>query len=648
MWYRALFTAVVSACLSLSLVLLPTPAQEPAQPEVQYTPFDCVKMARADAEAVAALNNPQLDIRYVRYLALWFVPKERRIKLKKALDWAVNSYNTKYRRIIRTALLPAAGDDPVVLRVNLKDYGIDPKVWDDLAENGSGRNPRPDYFFHVQAQEISTDVEYEYVPKKVTVKKKKKRLDQFGNPIMNQFGQPVTDIIEEEVEKEVRVRKEGAKHVKKFLAAAPWVALDKGESIAALMKLTNTKNPILAGHWFLTYSAWAPAYYAFIGIKGKPVVEGGNIVIKDGEREFEELAGFDAGRASKSQIAAIADSKIVTLHNRILVRFPTANGYIGGYYWRSRDTDKGTDDEDYMNTVADFDRPKFKAQEIIATALNTLQIYAVTDNKGSLLDRAVADIAVHGDQMPTKLQDKQIYTGLRNCALCHNEGMVKIQDKVRALARDKIAMFITDKLTPEQRKDEGLANKLIDAFQPELKGLIMHDNGIHVAAIKACNDLTAQENRDNNEDFIVDYYDAFITPQKAALEAGWPVGKMLEVLKRGKGIDYTLTSLIQDPPVEVSRLPWEAQGYAQLMQELLKVQAIGMKAKDEKKAYAGQVNADRRPTITTQVGSANQSPSKARRHYDQEVMDGTNANRRQWNRRPYRPATTEGKRPRVW
>lgn len=576
MWYRLLFTAAVSISSALGLIFLPLPAQEPQpQPEIQYTPFDCVRLARDDAQAVAALNNPQLDIRCIRYLGLWFVPKERRIKLKKALDWALNSYNTKYRRIVRTAQLPAGSDDPLVLRVNLRDYGIDPKVWDDLAENGSGRNPRPDYFFHVQAQEIDTDVTYEDQVKYVPVKRKK--------TVYNQYGQAEEQEVEEQVEKHIKVRKEGAKHVKKFLAAAPWIALDKGESIAALMKLTNTKNPILAGHWFLTYSAWAPAYYAFIGIQGKPELQNGNIIIKGGEAEFEDLVGFDARRSEKSQVASIADSKIVTLHNRILVRYPTVNGYIGGYYWRTRDTDKGTDDEDYMNTLIDFAHPKFKAQEIIATALNTLQVYAVTDNKGNLLDRAVADIAQHGDQMPTRLQDKQVYTGLRNCALCHNEGIVKIQDKVRALARDKIALFITAHLDNSQQKDVDLTNRLIDAFSPELRGLLAHDNGIHSAAIKACNDLTPVENRDNNEDFIVDYYDGFITPQKAALEAGWPKDKMMEALRHGKGLDYTLNAFLQDPPVDVSRLPWEAQGYALLMQELLKYQAIGAgaKVKDE-------------------------------------------------------------------
>jgi hypothetical protein len=575
-WYRLLYTAAVSISLVLGLIFLPLPAQEPQtpQPEIQYTPFDCVRLAKTDAEIVAALNNPQLDIRCVRYLGLWFVPKERRIKLKKALDFALNSYNTKYRRIIRTAQLPAGSDDPVVIRVNLKDYGIDPKVWDDLAENGSGRNPRPDYFFHVLAQEIDTDVTYEDQVKLVPIKRKKW--------VLNQYGQQVEQEVEEQEEKHIKVRKEGAKHTKKFLAAAPWVALDKGESIAALMKLTNTKNPILAGHWFLTYSAWAPAYYAFIGIQGKPEFQNGNIIIKGGEEEFENLVGFDPKRSAKSQVASIVDSKIVTLHNRILVRFPTVNGYIGGYYWRSRDTDKGTDDEDYMNTLIEFANPKFKAQEIIATSLNTLQVYAVTNNKGDLLDRAVADIAIHGDQMPSRLQDKQVYTGLRNCSLCHSEGMVKIQDKVRALARDKIALFITAHLNNDQQKDNDLTNRLIDAFSPELKGLLLHDNGIHTAAIKACNDLTPAENRDNNEDIIVDYYDGFITPQKAALEAGWPKDKMMEALRHGKGLDYTLNSFLQTPPVEVSRLPWEAQGYAALMQELLKYRVIGAGAKKGK------------------------------------------------------------------
>lgn len=519
-------------------------AQPPA-PERLYTPFDVVQVAENDAKGVAALNDPELQSKYCRYADLRNYSKARRDRIRKAVDFVVNSLNTQYRTIVRTATLPAGSDDPIVLRINLQDYGISPEAFDQLCDEGSGNVPIPEPYYHVDLVNLVEEVEYE--EKQVLVN--------------GWYKDPTTgkQVYGQHYENQKNPKGTPKKVKKKTRAAAPWLAaVDKGVAISNLIQLTQTRNPIVRADWFVVYASWAPAYYRLLGIKKN----------ENGEKVFNELAGVEK-RAEKSIVASVSDSKIVALHNRILSRLPTTNGYLGGYFWASADTDKGIDDEDYMNELANFAKPKVAAKELITSWYNTLQGYAVTDNKGNLLNVANPNVAIFGDQMPTKLQDKQVYAGLRSCAICH-QGLIDINDKVRGLAQRQIALFITQNVTAEdKKKDPDIAKKIRDAFSPELRGLLAHDNAIHAAAIKACNDLTPQQNRDLLEEIFVEYIDGTISLEQAAGDAGLTKDQLEALLKKGVGLDYTLVSLLQVPPIPVSRFPWERQGHTALQQYLL-------------------------------------------------------------------------------
>jgi hypothetical protein len=530
----------------------PPAIKKKEEKEILYSPYDCVKIALDDARAVALLNDNDLDIQYIRYLALYNTPITKRQNLKKALDFAINSLNTQYREIKRTAILPATGADPIVIRVNLKDYGIDPKAWDDLAEKGSGRVPLSDPYFHTHVK-IIENLEPIYETKKTP------REVLIQTPYGSRY---VTEYVEEKI-----VVRHAKKRSKIVLSTAPWITYkDNGAAIGELTTLTQTKSPILRGDWFLTYASWAPAYYQLIGIKGKVQLVNGVAKILKGEKEFEKLALINEELAKKSTIAAVADAKIVTLNNRILARIPTVAGYTGGYYWSSLDTDTGIDDEDYLNAIARFDDPKIKAKELIATAINTLQIYALTDAENNLVLFADPKVAIHGDVMPTRLQDKIVWAGTRNCALCHYEGIIPIRDKVRDLSQAQIALLIAQQ---DKSKDRSIAKKIKEAFKPDLKGVIQYDNSIHAAAILACNGMKPRENISNFETFIVNYFDGFVNLEIAAREAGLHKEQLLFYLKKAINVDHTVTSLLQTPPVDVSRIPWERQGFAVMMNFLI-------------------------------------------------------------------------------
>jgi hypothetical protein len=540
--------------LVLALLL---PAVAPGTDGPTYSPFAATMLATADAEAVVRLADPKIDQEDIVYVSMHNWSLRERLLNKGIVDLVVNSLNTRYRGIVRTAAIPSA-ENPIVLRINLRDYGISKKAWERLVSTGSGPVPLPEPYFYTRIQKvINNDHEEEY-------ETTEKELIGYYNGDRNRPAY-----------KEVMVKKKrmmkGTPTKETVLATAPWIALETdvpGKHIARLLSVTQNKFPIVRADWFITYAPWAPAYYDLIGLKRRPNPDEAdakkNPVIFL-EKDFEALFGFDFEAARLDIVAAITDTKIVTLHNRILQRFSTIRGTTGGSYWRSQDTDTGIDDEEYLNNVGNFDRPKIKAQEGIATGRNGLQFYMLSNNKGVLLSVAAASIAIHGDTMPTKFTDKQVYAA-RNCMLCHAGGQLYLKDKVRNIARHKIALFIAEKT-----KDKEVAKKIEEAFSPDTRVIIDTDNAKFVAAVRAASSMDAKDAGVLFEHIVNEYYYRPISMERMAWEAGVKHDKLDMLLRRGIGIDHTLTSVLQDPPEDVYRLTWERQGYAALMQYLLSV-----------------------------------------------------------------------------
>lgn len=496
------------------------------------TPRDTVTLSLADATVVAAAGDPHVPVEYVRYLSLHNYPSELRLKLKQTLNFTLNSLSKK-RRIKRAAALPGNVPDPWLVRVNLLDYDIDPKDWDKLFDQGSGAVPIPESFYHV------------------------------------------TLLYEN----------------KKIQAAAPWLLTtqeakllaakaikEEDTAIGRLIKLTNTRNPIGRADWFVYYAWVAPAYYELLGL---PVVRGANINVALTAKlhDFFKVGRVDLDLAKASLVAGISDTKIVTLHNRVLQRYATVNGYTGGYMWISNDTDKGIDQFDYMLQLFTFDTPKVQAKEVILTLLNTLQAYALVNGDDVLINLAAANIAQHSNKEPTRLQDKQVYSG-RNCVYCHREGIYPIKDNVRLLANKQIGLLIVDKAhgktktTAERWAWQSLSDKIYDAFDPSVENVVLHDQAIYTSAVAACNGLLPGANAAQLEMFHWTYYDSAYTIERVAWDAGWPVAMVEAALRTGINLDYTLTGLLQVPPVLPTILPWERQGYQQLMLLIIGVEAL--------------------------------------------------------------------------
>lgn len=586
--------------------------------EYYYTPFDVLNMAYKDTTLLQQ-SNSNIAVKEVRYLSLHVYAKKERKTKKAVVDFLLNSFSPNKLKLTRTASLPADSDDPVVLRINLRDYDISVEAWDNLATKGSGPVPIPDPYFHqitdiVEAKTIVSEPSISFALEESTINKTTatisikmpadgilliddKKVEPIGEfrvftatlpssviynytikALMtidgNQYA--ITGKVDARngytttVTLNYKLQKSTGNKIR-TQTASPLLAIEadthlRGSTITNLITTTGTKNPILQADWFIAYASWAPIYYEMIGLKLKdnPDKEDAKKNPKVFlEADFQKLFKFDRRLAEEDLVASIADTKIVTLHNRILLRFSTTKGTTGGYYWQSEDTDKGIDDEDYLKNLSTFNKARIKAKEIITSGRNRLQFYALANDKGVLLDAAATNIAQHGDVMPTKWQDKTVFSG-RNCMLCHGNGLIYIKDKVRNIARGKIALFIADKT-----KDQEIARRIEEAFFPNVNAIIDEDSAKFKAAVLAACGLDSKAITKEFEESVWHYLYQDVTLEQMAREVGIPPVKLKALLSKAVNVDESLTGVLQDPPEYPSRLIWESRGYAVLVNYLI-------------------------------------------------------------------------------
>ena len=329
---------------------------------------------------------------------------------------------------------------------------------------------------------------------------------------------------------EYKVQEQVKTPAKQITSLAPIHGLPMVET-AALATLLESRNPIVRADWWLAYASWSPAYYDLLGLDKT-------------RKSFETLLYADPALAAKAAIPGQRSGYLlsVALHNRTLLRMPTFSGPLGGYFWESHDSDKSIDDQDYINVLLE---EKFTATEIIGSLPNGLQAYFVADGKGNRLDVAAADVAQDHE---TPLQDHQVWVA-RNCVGCHAKGIRPIQDEVRALSRDQIALLVTD---PKQARRIAALY-----FSTDLRQVVQHDQALFVAAVEACNDLTAEGNGVLFNRLVHRYLDVPLTPECVAAEVGCTPERLLKVLGSAVGIDHTLTGLLAKPPRPLRRDQFE-------------------------------------------------------------------------------------------
>ncbi len=335
------FCALVGVlALALIFVLVPgTPSAKAQAPVLEpiYTPDTSVKFALADLATI----DPQFQP-YIRYLSLYNVPKVHRQKIGETVSFVINSLSRRKQIYIPVY---TGGSDQTVIRLNLKDYDIDPAQFDKLGKEGSGIRPFPDPYFHYLLQKGDVrKTKTQKVQKEVEKEVSKKKLVFTG--YYDQFRQPIyrEEIVKEKVKQTIEVDEEVDVGFEKkvVFAQAPW--LDP-VAIAQLTAATNSEVPILRADWFIVNATLPPAYYNILGLGNK-------------EEDFQKLVFADVKLAEKarSQYKSVVVSSVVARNNRTLTRSPT---FTDGYYWESHDTLKSIDDRNYL---LNFLNEKFDAK----------------------------------------------------------------------------------------------------------------------------------------------------------------------------------------------------------------------------------------------------------------------------------------------
>jgi hypothetical protein len=526
------------------------PPQEGEEPHLQ--PVDMVRWALVDVRNLPADVHPH----QVRYLASYNHPPYARPGIWKDGSFAINSLS-RNRMLALPPVIP--NTEGSLFRIDLTDYGIDPKEWDRLVELGSGRSPYPEPYFH---QYTLREVHEEKAPpfKWIQVQKEEppgtKWINQDGSPLMvwkkvpaPATAHPITP-------------------GQRTYEPAEWIGwgTDRNRDIQDLIGITGTEHPVVRADWFCTYALWAPRYYDLLGLGGKANID-------DFRKFLRARVGSDADRKVAGIVVTPPRQAKVALNNRLVLFVPSTNYVLGSYYWETRDSRRSTNKRQYLNIVLDVikierglrqsaatDKQFFDATEDIGLLANGLQAYFLTDGVGNRLDKADSDIAT--DKTST-YQDTQVWSA-RNCISCHLEGIRPVREAIRDFAHDQIGLLVVN--DDVHRTNEKLVR---DFFGYDIQAIIKANQAIYASGVLAATrGRTAAENATAFMDLTATYLDQGVGLRQIAWDVGIPEEKLAGYLRRGIGLDPTLTGLIKDPPEDIRRDQYENNSFPQLMQFL--------------------------------------------------------------------------------
>lgn len=480
--------------LALILVnMLFTSGQQPFADPKSYSPNDTVLFALADAQT-------NQDAKNYRYLSLAHVPADKRPKFTQVLNFVVNSLS---RRPSMVFVTPVNGSNGCVVRLNLREYRIEPSAWNTLASKGSGP-------VRVATKEDQPDPYYTFNLGSVSLKKVHRKNAQ--GQLLYENGGTGGPAYEE-------VKSSG-------LEAGTWFDIT---GYKALCAATGTDYPILRADWFIANASLNPGYSEILGIKTLD--------------DFNKLVRYRPEDDELSGRAVVADSQLVSLHQRGIEFTPKVNGT----YWQTYDYFKSSGLNDLLKDPL---KRKRDAGEVFAELPNGLQVFSLVDGNNKIIDFADGNIV--SDQV-SPWKNKLVWNGLYSCTHCHKNGAQDILDEVRPLTAPPRGL-----VTKSQKEFEDFVDKYTKNMEAEIANTRIRYAS---AVATATRGLKPEENTAAYTKIFIDYQQKSLTMKDAASEVGCTPDQLTAILGRIIQPDPAVTTLLAGRPLR--RDLWEA-AYAQV------------------------------------------------------------------------------------
>lgn len=463
---------------------------------VAASPAAAVRAALADAQ-----RQPPAAVKEYGYRYLMRSPLDRTAeewgKFLLVLYFHVNSLSRE-SEVVRPVLVT-----PDLVRISLLDYGIDPKVWEKLADN--------DPYFHALLVKEVVDVREETVEELMPYGHWRRKSDNAR--VDPEVGRADRETYWFQLVENKRVARRVKKETKKretVTSAAPWLP---APDVAALVLLTGSQAPVVRADWFVAWTSIqsgrkGSGYYDFLGFKS----------LKDAE----ELAGLDRKAAIRlrKEIAALVSESGVALNNRQVFRYQT----ISGDWWETLDSNTSTAEQ---NAISRFDWGDFKfdATEVYFSLPNGLFGLAAANNQGVLQETVPDTIAPNH---VSRSNDRRIHPGL-SCIECHTGGLQPIDDWARSVYQgpenpgSEIPLASVD---PKQLK------RLRQLYLSPLKSRLKKDVLEYADALLLVNGLTPEKNSSAYADQWYRYSYTSLGPDEVALELGVTREVWLKALKQ--------------------------------------------------------------------------------------------------------------------
>ncbi len=454
-----------------------------------YSPNDTVLFALADLQSMDSTSQQQC-----RYLTLAHVPPARRFEYIRTLDFVLNSLSRRQSMVHCT---PVAGSNNSVVRVMLSEYRQGPEGWETLSRRGSGplrvstKQDQPEPYFSINLGELTGQRVH--------------RRDNAGKLLYwdGDTSRPVYD------------------EVSGGLTPGTWFDITAYRSVQSL---SGSSSPILRADWFLANASLNPAYSEMLGIK----------TLSD----FHKLVRFRTEDQDLSGRAVVADSQLVSLHQRGIEFTPKVNGT----YWQTYDFLKGSGVNDLLKDPL---RRKRDAGEVFAELPNGLQAFALIDGQKKIID--VADGNIVADQV-TPWKNKLVWNGLYSCTNCHKNGAQDIVDEVRPLTAPPRGL-----VSKKQKEFQ----EFVDLYSKNIEAELLSTRTRYAAAVAtATRGRKPEENTQAYGDAFISYQQKPLDLKQAAAEVGCTSQQLEAILGRMIEPDPAVATLLAGRPLR--RDLWEA------------------------------------------------------------------------------------------